>query len=259
MRRFLICLTVVCISTWAIPALAPGGSTTRVPILVVLFTSEGCSDCPPADAFLEKLDRQPFQVAEMIVLSEHVDYWNHDGWKDPYSSHFYSERQAAYARRFFLPSVYTPQMIVDGTSEFVGSNQAAAGEAFAKAANTTKVGVRMSSISIDSANNLMAHIETNALPDNQKADVYVAIALNHADSQVSAGENAGRKLSHTAVVRLISKVGSVEKGQPYAQEIHMKLPPDVSPSNLRIVSFVQQAQQGKVFGAAMRPLGTESH
>ena len=87
----------------------------------------------PADLFLEKLDHQPVAGAEMIVLSEHVDYWNHIGWRDPYSAHLYSERQSVYGKRFGLDRVYTPQMVVDGSSEFVGSNPALADKAFAKA------------------------------------------------------------------------------------------------------------------------------
>jgi hypothetical protein len=235
-------------------SVARGDTVTRVPILVELFTSEGCSDCPPADAFLQKLDQQPIPGAEMIVLSEHVDYWNHDGWKDPYSSLFYSERQDIYAHEFSLSTVYTPEMVVDGSTEFVGSNQAAAAKAFTKASIVPKIGIRLSSISIDPADSLRAHVETDALPKGQKADVYVVVALNHAESQVSAGENAGRKISHTAVVRIMTKIGSLQNEQTFAKDVQIKLPSDVPANDLRLVAFVQQAHQGKILGAAMQPI-----
>jgi hypothetical protein len=252
MHRLLVLLLVLCIAVLTNSPEMSAGATQRVPIFVELFTSEGCSDCPPADAFLQKLDQQPFPVAEMIVLSEHVDYWNHDGWKDPYSSHFFSERQAAYAKEFSLPSVYTPEMVVDGSSEFVGSNQTAAAKAFAKAAVAPKIDIRLSSASIDPAGNLLAHIESGA-PVEEKADVYVAIALNHAESQVSAGENSGRKLSHSAVARLITKVGSVRKNGIVAQDVHLKLPLDIPADNLRVIAFVQYGQS-RIVGATMQVL-----
>src|SRR5215469_14679115 len=151
----------------------------RTPVLVELFTSEGCSSCPPADRFLEKLDRQPVAGAEMIVLSEHVDYWNHIGWKDPYSAHVYSERQSLYGKRFGLDSVYTPQMVVDGSSEFVGSNPALADEAFVKALNVPKIFVHLSLLSADRSG-VHVHLDTGVLQPSfgaRKAEVEIAVAL----------------------------------------------------------------------------------
>src|ERR1700675_592965 len=130
----------------SLPAGPSRGDTPRSPVLVVLFTSEGCSSCPPADALLERLDRsQQLSGADLIVLSEHVDYWNDIGWKDPYSSHEYSERQSAYAAQFGLRSIYTPQMIVDGHFEFVGSAERRARETIANATKVIKTPVSISS------------------------------------------------------------------------------------------------------------------
>src|SRR3954468_17163078 len=118
----------------------------RVPVLVELFTSEGCSDCPPADAFLAELDAKQFVPgAEAIVLSEHVTYWDHQGWRDPFSLEAMTQRQAEHGRRFALDSAYTPQMGVGGTSQFVGSNGRALLAAVTKAAAKPKMSLAIES------------------------------------------------------------------------------------------------------------------
>src|SRR5580658_43010 len=122
-----------CCALWAQTAAVPN----RVPILVELFTSEGCSDCPPADHMLERLDPR------VVVLSEHVDYWDHQGWKDPYSSHENTLRQEAYAERFHTDGPYTPQMIVDGEAQFVGSDAQRAVAEITKATGRPKALVRV--------------------------------------------------------------------------------------------------------------------
>ena len=226
------------------------GSDARTPVLVELFTSEGCSSCPPADRFLQKLDGQPMPGAEMVVLSEHVDYWNHIGWRDPYSARSYSERQSAYAKRFGLDSVYTPQMVVDGTSEFVGSNSGLANKAFARALSIPRIPVNLSSISADASNTLHAHLETGALDGSREADVYVAVALNRAESQVSAGENAGHRLAHVSVVKSLTKIGVLKQGQVLAQDVQLKLERGSDSRSLRLIAFVQEPRQGRVLGAA---------
>ena len=223
---------------------------TRTPVLVELFTSEGCSSCPPADRFLQKLDQQPRPETDMIVLSEHVDYWNHIGWKDPFSSHLFSERQSAYAKRFGLDSVYTPEMVVDGASEFVGSDSAKAEGVFQTASRGAKVDVQLSAVSFE-RHILRAHIEAGPLLNSNMpaADVYVAVALNHAQSQVSAGENAGHELTHVSVVKSLVKVGELKQGHNLSQDVALKLEPSLDLGNLRLIAFLQEPRQGRILGA----------
>jgi len=233
---------------------------SATPVLVELFTSEGCSSCPPADRFLETLDSQPIPGANVIVLSEHVDYWNHIGWKDPYSSHLYSERQSKYAQRFQLDGPYTPQMVVDGASQFLGSNPALADKAFATALESPKIPVRLSSLSVDASHILHAHVETGPLEPSfrlRSVDVYVAVALNHAETQVSGGENGGRTLTHVAVTRSLTKVGELKQAQALGQDFQVKLDPKWDSANLRLVAFLQESNQGRVVGAASLPLSAK--
>ena len=250
---------ILCVTAWGwMRASKPAhAANARTPVLVELFTSEGCSSCPPADRLLQKLDQQPIPGAEIIVLSEHVDYWNHIGWKDPYSAHSYSERQSAYATRFDLDSVYTPQMVVDGATEFVGSDSSLAEKSFQKALRNPKIPLSLASISLDSSNTLHARLETGTLESSfglAKAEIYVAVALNHAESQVSAGENSGHRLVHVSVVRSLTKLGAVSQGQSFAGDAQIKLEPGSDARNLRLIAFLQEPRQGRVLGAASLPV-----
>src|ERR1700752_5433890 len=186
--EFIGMVSVVLLGALLLPRLkAVGGGTRpandtaqRTPVLVELFTSEGCSDCPAADALLERLDRsQPVRGVELIVLSEHVDYWNDIGWRDPYSLHEYSQRQGAYAGHFGIGSVYTPQMVVDGHFEFVGSDERGAIEAIEGAAKTEKIPVSISSVHLEAGNAVSLHVEAGRLPSSsavRSADVLIATA-----------------------------------------------------------------------------------
>ncbi len=224
-----------------------GESASSKPILVELFTSEGCSSCPPADALLRNLDStQPVSGVQLIVLGEHVDYWDDLGWKDTYSSHAFTVRQQGYADRLHREGPYTPQMVVDGNLEFVGSDRARANQAFEKARSLPKVMVRVSSLTIENGN-LRAHIETDALPS--RAELFVATALEHAQSQVLHGENGGHRLEHVAVARNLVRVGQAGKSETFSKDVSVVLSAPAQP--YRVIAFVQEPNQGKILGATV--------
>jgi hypothetical protein len=222
----------------------------RTPVLLELFTSEGCSDCPPADALLEKLDRsQPVSGAEVIVLSEHVDYWNDIGWKDPFSSHEYSERQGAYAGSFGLNNVYTPQMVVDGRIQLVGSDETGAIQAIENATKAEKIPVSLSSIHFE-GEKIALHLETGPSPSSiaeRFANVLLAIADESDQSSVTRGENAGRTLKHIAVLRDLVRVGALDRSRNFSQDIAISFNHG-NKGNLRIVAIVQEPTAGRVLG-----------
>jgi len=239
-------------------ALTSGADSPRTPVLIELFTSEGCSSCPPADALLEKLDRsQPVNGAQLIVLSEHVDYWNDIGWKDPYSSHEYSERQSAYAARFGRGGVYTPQMVIDGHFELVGSDERGAIAAVENEAKFVKVPLSLSAVRFDSSNRLSVHVEAGPLGPStaaHSATLLLAIADDSDESQVSRGENAGRTLKHVAVLRsLVPAATVVDKSEKLSRDITLNFSNE-SRRRLRIVGIIQEPSAGRVLGVASAEL-----
>jgi hypothetical protein len=227
-----------------------GDATPRTTVLVELFTSEGCSDCPPADALLEKLDRsQPIRNAQLVVLSEHVDYWNDIGWKDPYSSHEFSMRQGDYADRFRLDSAYTPQMVVDGDAQFVGSDERRAILAIEGAAKVEKVPVALSSVHLEGTT-LVARVETgvlSSLTSSKSANVLLALADDSDQTNVRRGENAGRILTHVAVVRTLTQVGTIDPGGAFSRDVKVSSE-NANPRNLRVVAIVQEMAAGRILG-----------
>ena len=219
------------------------GSEQRNPVLVELFTSEGCSSCPAADALLEQLDRQqPIAEALVVVLSEHVDYWNHDGWIDPFSSPAFTYRQEQYARRFGISGPYTPQMVVDGAVEFVGNDSRQAGDAIRSSARQEKIAVRLVP---PASGRATVHLEAGAFPagKHRKAGVWVAFAENSGSSNVLRGENRGRSLHHVAIVRDLRQVGSVSDRSGCTIDVPVS-------RGARVIAFVQEAGNGRVWGVA---------
>lgn len=238
------------------------GVTTSdaAPVLVELFTSEGCSSCPPADQVLSRLDKeQAISGANIIALSQHVDYWNQLGWRDPYSSAQSSARQSSYADAFGRRGVYTPQMIVDGRLEFVGSNIAKAHEAIMQAAQLPKAKIQIGVASTVAGQSGMiqltvrvGNIPTIAVGDT--AELFLAIAESDLNSSVVSGENAGRNLHHTAVVRQLIVIGSISetKGEAaFTATPVVNIAGNWHRDKLRLVVFVQERASRHVIGAAM--------
>ena len=233
----------------------PSNDPDASPVLVELFTSEGCSSCPPADGLLQQMDAsQPVPGAQLIVLSEHVDYWNQDGWKDPYSSSSLTERQSGYVRSLGLNTAYTPQMIVDGTSELKTRGTEQLIQALRKAASAPKLSVRIPSLKVEGTSPavLRAQIEVDGTASKHGADIYLVVALDRAESQVLRGENKGQHLAHVAVAEEFTKIGKLEKQGRLSKEVQIKLKPEIDPTNLRVIVFVQEPGLGKVLGAALQ-------
>lgn len=233
--------------------------TAAKPILVELFTSEGCSSCPPADMFLQRLDdKQPIHGAQFIVLSEHVDYFNHDGWTDPYSSPAMTDRQTSYAHALGIASPYTPQILVDGTDELHLDQPQQIIQVFGAATSAPMIPIRIGPVSIATKNplKLQFHVDVDATSAKHSAYVYTAVALDHAASHVLRGENKGHDLTHVAVVLYLEKIGKAEKGSTFSKDAQIKLKSGMDAQNLRVIVFAQESGPGKIIGAAMQKEAT---
>ena len=226
---------------------APGSvALGKKPVIVELFTSEGCSSCPPADALLGQL-RQPSNAkgAEVIPLGFHVDYWDSSAWHDRFDSAAYSRRQEDYARRFHIDGPYTPQMVVNGEVEFVGSLAGKAREAIAEA--SAQAPAAQVEISPAGGDKLLLKI-TGSRP----ADVMLAITEDNLATKVGGGENDGRVLHHSAVVRELRRIGQVSNGS-FSATVPLAIEKGWKRDDLRAVVFIQDEASGQIFGAASLP------
>jgi hypothetical protein len=252
-RWLTICVGVAAATVWAKPIAHPSAAVPTA-VIVELFTSEGCSSCPPADALLERLVReQPIAGARIIALGEHVDYWDQQGWKDRFSSAALTDRQRAYSHAFNLESIYTPQMIVDGAAEIVGSDAAAARRAIGQAASASHGTLHLSiaPASADRVTVTAAVTPPAASGRGDRADVVVAVVEDGLQSDVRRGENQGRVLSHAAVVRRMLVMGDAG-AQPLRGDV--AIDPGWHREHLTIVAFVQRSRSRRIVAAAAVPL-----
>src|SRR5262245_46698436 len=233
---------------------APGvPAAPRVPVLVELFTSEGCSSCPPADTLLASLLReQPVPDVEIVPLSLHVDYWDHQGWKDPFSSKTFTARQQAYSRIFGEDRVYTPQMVVDGRDEFTGSDERAARRALAGAASRPHLPLKIDARSQGPSVRLSIDLPP-APADGEAIDVIVALTEDDLSSIVKRGENGGRTLNHVAVVRSLQTLGALER-ESFVANGQISLNKAWNPANMRAVAWLQGQKTKHVYAAARSPI-----
>ncbi len=229
-----------------------GGATARnnPAVLVELFTSEGCSSCPSADQVLTRLQAQPVSGVEIITLSEHVTYWNYLGWNDPYSQDVFTNRQRLYAARFRRPSVYTPQIVIDGKTEFVGHNYDQAVADIRSSAKKGKANIDLSG-SKRSPDQLFFRAKIS-LPEGlgvKRPSIFAALVEDNLTSSVKRGENAGSRLSHSSVVRELIELDEIRSTESASLHKTIKIPVRLQSKNLRLVVFVQTPGT-EVLGAA---------
>jgi len=247
---------LACTSAHGAGTLQTAAATT--PVLVELFTSEGCSDCPPADTVLQKLiDAPPVSGAQVIGLGQHVDYWDRLGWKDRFSSAALTDRQRVYANRFATESIYTPQMVVDGRAEFVGSDAAAARKAIERTlkAQHGVVSIDVRPLTGDRVPVALAIRDLPTLDRGDHADIIVAITEDGLRSNVTRGENNGRQLRHAAVVRSLGTIGEAT-GSGGEARTDIPIASDWVRQNLKVVAFVQARTGRTVLASAAVPLTT---
>ncbi|HTE29334.1 MAG TPA: DUF1223 domain-containing protein [Chryseolinea sp.] len=217
--------------------------------VVELFTSEGCSSCPPADALVAKIQKQE-ELQRVYILSYHVDYWDRLGWKDPFSSADYSARQKQYASWLNLKSVYTPQIVVNGRNQFVGSDEETLRTAIKKGLASPGEH-QLSLVDLKLENDKLKFQYHKDGSENHLA-LIVVIVQKSASSKVRAGENKGKQLSHVQVVRKISRIvlDGISDGKA-----EIEWPPSLNPDDMELTAFIQDQRTGSIYAVFNTELG----
>jgi hypothetical protein len=212
-----------------------------------LFTSEGCSSCPPADEMLARLAAE--RQERVFILGFHVDYWNRLGWKDPYSDPSYTQRQVTYSNAFKLESIYTPQIVVNGEAQFVGSDEAAIRKTLAAAlAGPARELLRVQAENIGGDK---IRVICQAEPGPARR-LEVALVQIHAESNVKSGENAGRHLSHANLVRDF-QTSNLIAGNRSGTPVDLSIPAGLAPGNCQIIALLQDPQNQHITAATAVP------
>ncbi|MBV8208226.1 MAG: DUF1223 domain-containing protein [Acidobacteria bacterium] len=228
----------------------PPAAVPPAPVLVELFTSEGCSDCPPADDLLNAMARGQSMNFNVIPLAFHVTYWDQDGWRDRFSDSSYTARQQDYQGWFHTKAIYTPQAVVDGEYETVGNNPGRVFGLIRKAAAEP----RAASVRV-SVNEAEVTVEAQgALHGSQK--IWLAITEDDLATDVKAGENRSRTLHHSAVVRQLASIGKLKDGA-FTRTVPLKLKSDWHRDKLHAVVFVQD-EKGRIMGAGTTRLSSQA-
>jgi hypothetical protein len=248
MKLLLAGAILVALCTYGGIAQAP-----RVPVLVELFTSEGCSSCPPADAFLESLLReQPVARAQIIPVGLHVDYFNNQGWKDAFSSPIFTARQRSYSPVFGDDNLYTPQIVVDGRDLIAGTARDQASRLIESAAARVHLPVSVTARLVADKTRLTIDLPA-ALAQTEKIQLFAAITEDGLSSVVTRGENNGRTLHHVAVARTVQGLDSLSAANSVIEK-QLAVAKGWNPSGLKAVVWLQGAKSRQVYGAATAPI-----
>jgi hypothetical protein len=225
------------------------------PVLVELYTSEGCNSCPPADELLRKLDGMATVTGQTIIaLSEHVTYWNQLGWVDPFSNEVFTARQNSYGENFKMDEIYTPMVVVNGAQAVLGSDRAAVLAAVSFQALPLPVSIQVISARASGGNLFVAYMLSGKIPA-AGGEVYAALVDDLDTMQVAHGENAGRTLSHVSVVRSFGKAVMLKAGEQSILTLPLPASPAVANApGQHLVVFVQVAGQGRVIGMVRQPV-----